>query len=185
MAGSGAILTFDSGSYTIPGVPPTLTVNSVVGGLANTQIIIGDAMWGPQVGALGITLTLDPLGAPPWPMIVTKGGVITEWTASFESIGAAGVSIGLPATLQAEILHASALPSSPGDIGDITLTPVATMNLGTIPLVGLFDAYTGTQVLGAPIAVAPGDYLLVRFAVNSILVASVNGFHAQASIALN
>ncbi|WP_221414140.1 hypothetical protein, partial [Paenibacillus sp. 598K] len=183
--GVGSILSFDSGSYVIPGVPPALTVNSVIGGLANTQIIIGDAMWGPQVGALGIALTLDPLGIPPWPRIVTRGGRITEWTVSFESIAAAGVSIGTAATMQAEILYAPALPATPFNISSITLNPIATINIGTIPIVGAFQAYTGTQILPTPFTVNAGDYLLVRFAVNSLLIASVNGFHAQASLTFN
>ena len=87
--------------------------------------------------------------------------------------------------MQAEILYASSLATSPESLNNISLAPIATMNLGTIPLVGAFDAYTGTQVLAVPVTIAAGDYLAVRFAVNSLLIASVNGFHAQASIALS
>ena len=92
-------------------------------------------------------------GVPPWPMIVTSGGQITEWSVSFESIAAAGVSLGTPATVWTEILHASALATSPGNLGNINLVLVATMDLETTPLAGLFTAYTRTQILGMPITI--------------------------------
>jgi len=142
-------------------------------------------MWGPQVGAIGINLTLNPLGLAPWPMIVTRGGTITEWTVSFESIAAVGVALGTPAMVQAEILYAPALVTTPESLANIVLTPIATMNIGTIPLVGAFEAYTGTQTLLVPFVVGAGDYLAVRFSINSALVSSVTGFHAQASIAFS
>ncbi|MCL1924206.1 MAG: collagen-like protein, partial [Defluviitaleaceae bacterium] len=197
--GTGAILTFDSGSYTIPGVPPVLTLNTVVGNLANTSVYIGASMWGPQVSALGAAISLDSTGIPPWPMKVTKGGSITEWAASFESIAAAGINLAVldplgilgltNPTVNASLLHAPALTSSPEALGDLNFTVIDTINLGEIPLVGVFSAYTGDHTLATPVTINAGDYLMVQFYINSssalTVAVSVDGFHAQASVAIS
>jgi hypothetical protein len=185
LAGAGAIISFDSGSYTPPGAY-TLPLASVVGGLANTNIYIGNSMWGPAVEALGAILVLDSTGLPPWPMKVTRGTTITEWSASFEAVAAVGLAVG-SSPLQADLLYAPPLATTPASLSGLTFQLVSSINLGNIPAVGLTiaTAFAADQILATPFTIAAGGYLMVKFYINtSVGVATATGFHAQATVAI-
>ena len=162
-----------------------MELESVIGGLENAGVLIGDSSWGPIVGALGLVVTLDSTGLPPFPIKVTRGGTVSQWSASFEAVESSGVSIGTAATVYADLLHAPALTSTPEVLSNINFTVIDTINLGDIPLIGAFEAYTNNQTLATPVNIAPGDYLIVHFYVDSLLVSSVTGFHAQASVEID
>ena len=156
-------------------------LESVVGGQDNISLILSSSSYSEHVSPVGTPVTLRPIGMQPWPLIVTLGGYVKEWTASFGTTRS-DIAPGATATLKAELLYAPPRVASPERIDIISLVPISTISLGEI----LYDedglSYSGSGTVNLPFE--KGGYFLARFAIDSIDVANVEGFEAQASIAL-
>ena len=172
----------DSGGF-VSGNPLDLAAAAL--GLASTSAYIGAATFGPAADVIGVPITLDSTGLPPYPVIVTKSGDLTQWSASFDTLLAAnpGADLGDPVNIVAALWLAPALTTTPEDLSDLSFTEIATMDLGEIPTTGTFQTYFGTDTLPTAIPIETGDRLLVQFYIeNTTFAAVATGFHAQASL---
>lgn len=184
---------FDSGFGSV------LEMVSVAGGLANNTVTIGENCSGISIRSNEDVIVgsdfFNDWGLPPFPIKISVGTSITDWAVSFEATASVGIDLsqldpagllGLKAPeVHAELFHAPRIAGSPIDMSQLVYTKLDDLNLGEIPTVGAGQAYTGGVIKGTPIAIASGDYLAVRFYINSELASSVTGFHAQAIVNIN